>query len=362
MRIVQLVETLAVGGLERMAVELAIAHRDAGHFSAIYTVFEEGPLAEAARKAGVPVTAFRKPPGFRPLAIARLASQLRRDRASIVHTHNASIHHYGALAGRLAGAAVVNTRHGMGLHASPRQDRYFRAVLPLTGAVVFVCDFGRRHFAARGCAPAAKSRVIHNGIPVASFQSRRASPGAGKPGIRFGTIGRLVEAKAHADLLAAFATVAREVPAAELSIWGYGKLQPQLETQIRSLGLNGRVAYRGIAERPEEALAQLDVFVLSSTSEGLPLVVMEAMAAGLPLVTTRVGGVPEVVPENAPAGRVGWFADPANPASLAAAMLTAARSDLAAAGDAAYRHAAAHFGVQRMQADYEALFRELSRR
>jgi len=357
LRIVQIVETLDVGGLERMALHLAVAHRKAGHWSAIYTVFGPGALEGEARSAGIPVVSFHKRPGFSVGAVWRLARQLRADRAQIVHTHNSSIHHYGALAGKLAGAVVVNTRHGLALHSSSRQEIYFKAVLPLTSAVVFVCQYGRRYFARKGMAPEAKSEVILNGIPLDPFRQVRASPGSMRPKIRFGTIGRLVKAKAHGDLLEAFALVARDLPEAELDIWGYGDLRAQLESRIAASGLQGRVHYHGPASKPAEALRTLDIFVLSSISEGLPLVILEAMAAGLPIVSTRVGGVAEVAPE----GTAAWFAEPGNPASLAEAMRKAAASDLAAAGRSAYEIAGRDFGVDTMQRHYENLFRRLCR-
>ncbi len=353
LRIVQIVESLDVGGLEVTAVNLAIAHRKAGHFPAIYTIFEPGALAGQAIAAGIPVVSFHKRKGFSAGAIVRLVRQLRADRAGIVHTHNSSIHHYGALAGRLARAVVVNTRHGLALHSAPRQEVYFRAVLPLTQAVVFVSEYGRRHFAEIGSAPEAKSHVIPNGIQLERFR-QSAAPGSVRPKIRFGTIGRLVKAKAHGDQVEAFGIVAPDLPEAELHIWGYGALEADLEHRIAVSGLCDRIHYHGRTADPAEALRQLDVFVLSSISEGLPLVILEAMAAGLPIVSTRVGGVAEVAP-------AAWFAEAANPASLAEAMRKAALSDLAAAGRAAFDHAHRNFGVETMQRQYESLFRSLLR-
>jgi len=316
-----------------MAVSLAEAHQRAGHDSEIFTVFERGPLP-----CKVPVKTFRKHRGFSTPALMRMAWRLRAD---VVHTHNASIHHYGAVAGTLAGAVVVNTRHGMGLHSSPTQEQHARAVMPLTGAVVFVSDALRSHFATKGLAPEQRSHVIPNGIELERFTRRRR---AAHSGIRFGTVGRFVPAKAHGDLLAAFAIVSHEMPEAELHIWGYGPLEPDVS------GLTNAFVH-GVAEDAAEALATLDIFVLSSISEGQPLVVLEAMAAGLPIVSTRVGGVEEFAPA--------WLADPANPASLAQAMLAAARADLAAAGDGSYQIAHEKFGVDRMQRDYEALYTRL---
>ena len=333
LRIVQMVETLALGGLETMAVDLAIAHRQAGHDSAIFTLFEPGVLAERAQAAGVPVVAFHKKKKARLMPILQVARQLRASHADVVHTHNASVHPYGALGGKLSGTAVVNTRHGLALHSLPQQEEHFRKMLPYTSAVAFVCDYGRRHYEAKGVAPAEKSSVIVTGIPVEKFQAFRADPGSRRPKLRFGTIGRLVKAKAHPDLLEAFRLIAAELPDAELDIWGHGELQPDLERGIAALGLGDRVRYRGSTPKPAEALQAMDVFVLSSISEGLPLVILEAMAAGLPIVSTRVGGITEVAPE----GTAAWFAEPGNPASLANALRQAASSDLAAVGRAAYQ-------------------------
>jgi glycosyltransferase involved in cell wall biosynthesis len=355
-RIVQIVESLKVGGLEKMSVDLAVTHRKAGHFSAIYTVFDPGPLAAEASAGGVSVVPFHKAIGFRPGTIFAMAKRLRSDGAQVVHTHNSGIHHYGVLAGRLAGVKViVNTRHGLALHSGQRQEVYYRTTMPLTSAVVFVCDNGRRHFTELGAVPPKKGRVILNGIPVEKFGCLRASPGSARPKIRFGTIGRFVKAKAHGDLVAAFALLAPQLPQAELHIWGYGELEGRLLEDIAARGLEGRIYYRGMTSNTPEALREMDAFVLSSISEGLPLVILEAMAAGLPVVSTRVGGVPEVAPE----GIVAWYSRCGDPQDLAAAMRAAASADLAAAGEAAYRLAAGRFSLETMQAHYAALFEEL---
>src|SRR4051794_23880902 len=102
MRIVQVVEYLGVGGLEKMAVDLAIAQKEAGHDPLIYCVTQPGALAPIAEGAGIPVIPFHKKPGFSAGAILRLARRMRADGAEVVHTHNWIIHHYGAAAAALA--------------------------------------------------------------------------------------------------------------------------------------------------------------------------------------------------------------------------------------------------------------------
>src|SRR5207237_3376404 len=106
------VAALAIGGRERIAVELAIAQKAAGHQPFLYCVTFDGPLAKRAEAAGVPVVAFLKKPGFSAKAVWQMRRQMRADRIEIVHTHNSIIHHYGAAAARLAGLPVVNTQHG----------------------------------------------------------------------------------------------------------------------------------------------------------------------------------------------------------------------------------------------------------
>jgi glycosyltransferase involved in cell wall biosynthesis len=358
LRIVQIVETLAVGGLETMAMNLAIAQRRAGHTPAIYTIFEAGALASRAEATGVPVTAFHKPKGFDGDTIFRIARRLRDDRVRVVHTHNSIVHHYGVLAGQLAGVgAVVNTRHGLAFHSGRRPEMYYRASGPLTSASVFVCEAGRRHFIEQGVVAERKSSVILNGIPLEPFQARRARAGSALPRIRFGTIGRLVKAKAHTDLVDAFALLAPELLGAELHLWGDGELREAVTARIAAANLGGRLQFHGATTDPAGALSTLDVFVMSSISEGLPLVILEAMAAGLPIVTTRVGGIPEVAPE----GPAAWHCDPGDPRGLADAMRRAAAGDLTAAGESAYATAAERFGVDTMRERYDRLFASLLR-
>jgi glycosyltransferase involved in cell wall biosynthesis len=357
LRIVQLVENLELGGLESMAADLAIAQRQAGHQVFVYCLMQAGPLAERLAAAGVPVVAFHKAPGFSARAVLAMARRLRGDRAEVVHGHNPGVHHYAALAARLAGVPVcINTRHSAAdSRGFPYQERYFRWVRPLTGHVVFDCDYVRQALQQKMRYPGAKCSVILNGIPLEGFLARPASPGSRLPRIRFGTIGRLVPVKAHAILIDAFARVCRSAPAAELSIYGYGPLDAELGAQIARLGLESRVKLEGRTGDPPGALQGLDVFVLSSLKEGLPLVILEAMAAGLPIVSTNVGGIPEVVAKES-----AWLCPPGDAGALAAAMLQAVEcGDLRERGEASRRLAAASYGFEPMARRYEQLYRRL---
>jgi glycosyltransferase involved in cell wall biosynthesis len=356
-RIVQLVENLEVGGLERLAVDLAITQKQAGHQAIVYCLHESGPLAGRLEDAGIPVVAFRKAAGFSMRAVLAMATSLGSDRVDVIHGHNPGVHHYAALAARIAGVPVcVNTRHSaLTSKGLPYQERYFRWVKPLTGQVVFVCDYVRRLLEDKLQYPAEKCSVILNGIPLEGFLARPAAPGSRLPRIRFGTIGRLVPAKGHAILIDAFALLCRQVPEAELSIFGYGSLDGVMGEQIARLGLGGRVRLEGRTDDSPGALAGLDVFVLSSVNEGLPLVILEAMAAGLPVVSTNVGGIPEVLPKES-----AWLCPPGDAEALAGVMLQAARcGDLRERGEIARRVTADNYGLEQMVRRYEELYRRL---
>lgn len=343
-----------------MAVDLGRAHRTAGHDSFIYCVFRGGPFADQAQKDGIRVSVFEKPLGLSLNAIWRIARQLKRDRIDVVHTHNAVIHHYGMAAARLAGVPVmINTRHGLALvPPAPKQERIFRACLPFTNAVVLVSEDAREFFIQQRKIPREKTRVILNGIPLANFERMQAQPGSVPGRIRFGTIGRMAAAKDHATLLRAFAIVAKQLPGAELTFLGDGPLWEETQALAGSLGIADRVRFPGAGTAVAEFLADLDVFAFSSVTEGLPMVILEAMAAGLPIVSTRVGGVPEVAPE----GDVAWYAPIGDNVTLARLMVEAAQSGkLPAMGAKARRIALARYGIEHTQKQYEALFAEVWR-
>lgn len=358
MRIVQIVETLEVGGLERLAVDLALAQRSAGHQNAVYCLFGAGPLRRELDASRIPVVEFHKERHSKAALIGSIAKQLRCDRVQVIHGHNPGVHHFAAVAKLAARIPVcLNTRHSATSSTGvPYQERYFRWAEPLTNHVVFVCDSVREQLEPRLNYSPMKCSVIMNGITVDKFVARPASPGNARPRIRFGTIGRLVSAKGHAILIEAFSRIAERLPEANLRIFGYGPLEDDLRDRIRRLGMERRITLEGCTDDVSRVFESLDIFVLSSMNEGLPLAILEAMASGLPIVSTRTGGIPEVAPE----GLFPWFCKPGSVDELANAMLRAAEStQLAAIGAEARRLAIAHYSIAQTRRNYEALYEKL---
>ncbi|MBZ5644088.1 MAG: glycosyltransferase [Acidobacteriia bacterium] len=371
MKIVQFVNNLDMGGIERLAVELGCRQKAEGHEPIIYCLTHRGDFAKEAEASGIRVVAFQKDPGPSPGTVWAMVKRLRKDRPDILHTHNHLVHHYGVLAGRLAGVpAIVNTRHGalvrikeqgsrfVATTSSPdvKADLIYRACLRWTDAVVLISEATRKFFIEhRGC-PSIKTHVILNGAPLEPFLSRPASPGSLRPRIRFGTASRMVADKDHFTLLKAFAKAAESLPHAELHVAGDGPLRSRIELLIAELNLNQKVVLHGAVRDVPRFLNQLDIFVMTSVNEGLPVAVLEAMAAGLPIVSTRVGGIQEAAIE----GLNARFAKHGDAMGLAHEMTQMALCrDLASIGAQGRRLVSERFQIERTWKEYETLFQRI---
>jgi glycosyltransferase involved in cell wall biosynthesis len=324
--ITHVVENLNRGGLERMVVDLAGMQQAQGHCCQVVCLYEAGTLADELREQGVPVHACgkRRGPDFRALGRAR--SRVREHATQVLHTHNALAHYQAVLATRgLRVQQVFNTRHGMGENRkSARREWLYRRALPATDAVVAVCRAARDAAVERGIAPAHKMRVIPNGIRVDAIEPTsqirrerlRQSLGAGANTRLIGSVGRLNWAKDQAGMIGAFGRVHAQFPDTALVLIGDGELRTQLEHCAQSAGVAETVLFMGDRDDVHNLLPGLDLFVLSSVSEGYSMALLEACAAALPIVATDVGGNAEIVQH----GRTGIVVPAQHPESLAKAM------------------------------------------
>ncbi len=341
--------------MERLAVDLARRQVLAQHNALIYCTRETGPLASEAEAAGARVCVFGKTDGPSFSLVRTLARQFRQDRVDILHAHNALVLHYAVAAARLAGVPVViNTRHGGNMNWDPKCERIWRFATRWTDGVVFVSEGVRDFYVERDKLALRNISVIYNGIDVDKFSARKAQPLSDLSRLRFGAVGRLVPAKDHVSLVRAFGTVLDSLPKAELHIMGEGPCRQAIEKAIAGLGSAGRVVLHGAGSDVAGFLSSLDIFVLPSLDEGLPISIMEAMAAGLPVISTRLPGLTELVPESLMAG----CCPPGQPELLANVMLTTAqRPDLAVLGAKAQQWAQ-RFGIEESWRQYQNLFQQ----
>ena len=281
----------------------------------------QGPLAAAARAAGarfVELEHVRRAlsPWRDLLGLLELASIVRRERPHIVHVNSAKAAALGRAAAWLTRVPIrVYTVHGWSYtaHTGASSALYLwaeRLLRPLTTVTICVAESERRAgLEARTC-DEATTVVIHNGVDVAGPTARETRTER----CRLVTVGRLQAPKDALTLIRALAELPRG--ACEAVIVGDGPDRPALESEARRLDLQSVVQLAGERNNIPELLAASDVFVLSSRSEGLPLSILEAMAAGLPVVATNVGGVPELVVQE----ETGFLVPPGDPQALAVAL------------------------------------------
>ena len=337
----------------------------AKHCEVVVGAYGEGPLRDAAREAGVRFVALRhvrRPlhPGRDLLGLLELIALIRRERPDLVHANSSKAGVLGRLAALLMRVPVrVFTVHGWAFKAhSGQASRLYRwadrVMSPLTSATICVSETERAAgLAARTCR-AQRTVVIPNAVDVG------AAPGARHDGDppRVVSVGRLAAPKDALTLLRALTDVA-PAPFSALLV-GDGPDRPELEASIRALGLEDTVTLAGSRSDVPALLAAADVFVLSSRSEGAPFSILEAMAAGLPVVASNVGGVGELVVD----GETGLLVPPADPGRLADALRrvlgdAALRRRLGAAGRARARE---RFDLRALQdAHLELYARELAR-
>ncbi|MGY3038765.1 glycosyltransferase involved in cell wall biosynthesis [Rhodanobacter sp. TND4EL1] len=327
MNITHVVESLDRGGLERMVLELVKLQQQQGHHCQVICLFECGTLAHELEGLGIPVTACHKRQGVDLRALTRARRMVRAHGTEVMHTHNAVAHYQAVLATcGLPVPRIVNTRHGMGGNArAARREWLYRRALVRTQSVIAVCEAARRDAIRRGIVPMAKAKVIPNGIRVDAFQP--ASPAMRQHLLKMlelpsqtrliGSVGRLNWAKDQAGLIRAFRQVREQQPESALLLIGDGELRARLQQDAIDQGVHGSVHFLGDRNDVHELLQGLDLFVLSSVSEGYSMALLEACAVALPIVATDVGGNGEIVRD----GDTGRLVPARDPDALAHAML-----------------------------------------
>lgn len=358
----QVLHTLDVGGAEVLAARLARALRDEVRF--VFACLDElGTLGEKLQDEGFVVRVIGRKPGLDLGCPLRLARLWRDERVDVVHAHQYGPFFY-SLAARLRGPRrpILFTEHGRHQPDYPRRKRMLanRLLLARRDRVVGVGAAVRQALIDNEGLPADRVSVLYNGIDVTAFSANpdraaaRRELGVGPDDFVILQVARLDYLKDHATALR---TLAR-VPNAYLLLIGEGPERPAIERLIGELNLGGRVRLLGLRQDVSRLLHGADLFLLTSVSEGIPLTVLEAMAAGLPVVATDVGGLREVVDD----GTTGYLAPARDDAALAECVRKLAGSPNLRhqQGVAGRERAARHFDQPRMCADYGRHYRELA--
>lgn len=323
-RVVHIINSMEVGGAQRQVLNLFQAADRARFDLRLICLAEKGAFGEQLEREGFPVRVIGKGRRVSLAMLMKLVSVLREWKPDVVHCSVFTANLWGRGAAILAGVPMVIAHEQSTVSLEKWYRRLIDRVLSWkTHRILAVSDDLRRRIVEEEEIAPRRVAVLYNAIDCASVQA--AEPKAieeplqlpGCPGRRIGIVGRLEYRKDHLTLIRAAARVAQEMPEAAFLLVGDGPERGRLEEEIARLQIDQNVFLLGERADVPRLLHAFDIYVLCSITEGLSLSILEAMAAGLPIVATRVGGNPELLDE----GRAGLLVPSGDPEALAQAIL-----------------------------------------
>lgn len=356
LRVEMVTPTLHMGGMERLVVRMAHAFRERGLDAGITCIEDTGALAEEARDLNIPVALVPTPGLVTNLLAPRLSAHFARRRLHVVHAHS-GVWLKAARAARAAGVpGVVHTFHGI-VEDEPwyiRQQR--RAASWCTSDIVAVSESLRTILIEQSGIPGDRIDVIINGVDVNRFAPGARAPHAGDQE-RFivGHVARLDPIKNQSMLLRAFGLARRELPSARLVVAGDGPARAGLKALAADLDIAAVVDFLGEVRDTSDLYRGFDLFALSSVSEGTSMSILEAMASGVPVIATAVGGTPALVQQ----GTLATLVPSQDVEAMAAAIVGLARDieRRRAVAATAREFVVANYSEQAMLERYHALYR-----
>lgn len=373
-RVLMLSTDLGIGGgAEEQVMLLSLGLRARGWQVKVVSLVPPSPLWPELTAAGIPVASLNMRRGIPdPRAIFRLIRELRRFRPNVIHSHMAHANLLARAVRLLHFVPVINTMHATTLarvdgRSGKSLELAHRLTRPLASATTAICGAAARYYEASGTVQAAEMQVIHNGVDTSRYQCealrrRRVRREMNLDGsFVWLAAGRLEPAKAYPVMFQALAKIVKNEAAGQarniLLVCGKGSLEAVLREQVRELGITDRVRWLGVRSDIPRVMNAADAFVLSSDSEGLPMVLLEASASSLPCIATSVGGNGEIVIHD----ETGFVVPPGKPSELAAVMERLAllpEADRQAMGAAARIHVRSQFDIERILDRWERLYSE----
>jgi glycosyltransferase involved in cell wall biosynthesis len=365
MRILFLSTSMGMGGADKQLMSGAYELKSRGHDAMIVSLTSLGPMGLEARGLGIPTESLEVRRGWPdPRGLARLVRIARAWKPDVVHSHMV---HANLLARALRLfvpiPALLSTIHNINEGGRLRMGAY-RISNGLVDHMTIVSEAAADRFVAERIVPRELLTVVPNGVDIDLFrmtpatrESVRASLGLGREFVWL-AVGRFEAAKDYPNMLRAFAKVRETQPDAVLLLVGRGSLQPETEALADALGLRPSVRFLGVRQDIPQVMSAGDGYVMSSAWEGMPMVLLEAGAAALPIVATTVGGNSEVVAE----GESGFLVPPERADALASAMLrlmSLPPEQRRTMGEKGRERVRVHYGLGRVADRWEGLYREI---
>ena len=367
MRILFLSTSMGMGGADSQLLAAAQGLRERGHEVRIVSLTALGPMGLRAQELGLTTESLDMARGVPdPRGLFRLVRLVRSWRPDVLHSH--MVHaNLMARALRLVTPVpvLVSTIHNI-YEGGPLWMAAYRLTNRLVDGMTIISETAADRFIREGIIPGDLLRVIPNGVDPEPF---RAVSGAERDDMRrrldlrqefaWLAVGRFEAAKDYPNMLQAFAAVRERHPEVVLLLVGRGSLQRDTEALAQRLGLGDAVRFLGVRDDVPALVSAADAYVMSSAWEGMPMVLLEAAAGGLPVVTTRVGGNHEAVLD----GTTGFLAPARDSGALASAMsrlMALPAAERREMGERGREHVRANHGLTRVVDRWEALYREVS--
>ena len=359
--VLHLCESSATGGAESVLISLAEG-LDRNRYRSLVCLLSEGWLKGELDRRRIETVVIPQPHSFDPLWLFR-ASRLLKDRdIDVMHSHEFATNVYACALSRMTGIPLVATVHGKNYYGDKLRRRVAYRYVARHSTMVAVSNDLRRFMTERVGIPPDDIRVVHNGIDLGRYKAQhrcnavREELRLGDDQRVIGTVGNLFAVKGHSYLLQACQIVRRVFPDFVLLVAGEGDQLDNLRREAADLGIAGNIRFLGFRDDVPTLLQAMEVFVLPSLSEGLPLCVLEALALEKPVVATNVGGVAEIVDE----GVTGYLVPPKDPKALAERTLLLLGNPRIAAsmGQAGRRKVEEAFRLETMVRDYQLLYEE----
>ena len=367
--VLQVLHTLDVGGAEVLAARLVRRLQD--RFRFVFACLDGlGLLGQELREEGFVVEVLNRHPGIDWGCVRQLARVAQKHRADLIQAHQYTPFFYARAPGWLGRRLpVVFTEHGRVHPDLPSRKRmvFNRLFLRPCDHVVAVGEAVKRALIANEGIAEARVQVIYNGVRLADFEDTSVSRSAVRKELGLDKnaqvaiqVARLDYLKDHLTALRTARRIKEVRPDFRLLLVGEGPERAKIEQEILTLGLQDTVRLLGLRTDVQRLLSAADVFLLTSISEGIPVTLIEAMSACLPVVSTDVGGVSEVVTH----GKTGWLAPAADDALLAFHMLDIFKNpdSAVALGRTGEARARQLFSEQQMHAAYAEMFTNMLQR
>ncbi|MGH7509232.1 MAG: glycosyltransferase [Gemmatimonadales bacterium] len=366
MRILLLSTSMGLGGADKQLLSAAQEMRCRGHEVLIVSLTPLGPMGLEARELGVPTESLEMWRGVPdPRGLMRLIRLVRAWKPDVLHSHMV----HANLMARVLRLVVpipvlVSTIHNI-YEGGPLRMAAYRLTNALVDHMTVVSEAAGERFVADGIVPRELLTVVPNGVDMDLYRGAASSAAASlrsslglESSFVWLAVGRFEVAKDYPNMLHGFARVSEQHPAAVLLLVGRGSLQAETEALARDLGLGSRVRFLGVRNDVPEILSAADGYVMSSAWEGMPMVLLEAAAAGLPIVATAVGGNQEVVCD----GESGFLVPARDSDALAAAMLRLmglSEAQRRSMGERGSQQVGTHFGLARVVDGWERVYQEV---